>query len=64
MLMTVGPERDLGTPAVESVEEVTVSIDGMPVSVPSGTTVMRAAAIAGVDLSEPLRLAIDKLKAA
>ena len=50
MAHNVGPERDLGTPAVESVEEVTVSIDGMPVSVPSGTTVMRAAAIAGVDV--------------
>ena len=49
-LQRVGPERDLGTPAVESVEEVTISIDGAPVSVPAGTTVIRAAAIAGINI--------------
>ena len=39
--------QDYGTPAINSEVEVTVHIDGMPVTVPEGTSVMRAAAIAG-----------------
>ena len=48
--MTLAPERDLGTPAVRSgsdesgVSAVTVTVDGIPVSVPEGTSVLRAAA--------------------
>lgn len=38
---------DLGTPAIESLETVAVSIDGNVVEVPAGTSVMRAAALAG-----------------
>ena len=41
------PQADFGTPAVNSDVTVTVSIDGRKVSVPAGTTVMRAAAISG-----------------
>ncbi|MGI9296102.1 MAG: 2Fe-2S iron-sulfur cluster-binding protein, partial [Pseudomonadales bacterium] len=38
---------DYGTPAVQSDSQVTLSIDGVELSVPEGTTVMRAAAQAG-----------------
>ena len=42
--------EDMGTPAVAeaSTALVTVEIDGHTVSVPEGTSVMRAAALAGV----------------
>ena len=39
--------QDYGTPAINAEVEVTVHINGMPVTVPEGTSVMRAAAIAG-----------------
>ncbi len=38
---------DLGTPDIDSTEIVTVNIDGNPIDVPAGTSVMRAAALAG-----------------
>ena len=41
------PQADFGTPAVHSDTTVTLSIDGRAVSVPAGTTVMRAAALSG-----------------
>ena len=41
-------EHDFGTPASASAEPVTLTIDGMSVTVPAGTSVMRAAAGAGV----------------
>jgi formate dehydrogenase major subunit len=54
--------EDLGTPApVEAGAAVTVEIDGKPVTVPSGTSVMRAAALAGT--SVPKLCATDTLKA-
>src|SRR5262250_485493 len=53
--------KDLGTPASSSPAEVTVEIDGIPVSVPEGTSVMRASALAGV--SVPKLCATDTLKA-
>ena len=65
--MTLAPERDLGTPAVRSgpgdsgVTPVTVTVDGIPVSVPQGTSVMRAAALAGIDI--PRACATDSLAA-
>ena len=37
---------DFGTPASEGTEPVTLEIDGRAVTVPAGTSVMRAAAIA------------------
>lgn len=39
--------RDLGTPAISGVPEITLEIDGSVVTVPAGTSIMRAAAIAG-----------------
>ena len=37
---------DLGTPPSDSIEAVALEIDGQPVTVPAGTSVMRAAAMA------------------
>jgi formate dehydrogenase major subunit len=54
--------EDLGTPApVEAGAAVTVEIDGKPVTVPAGTSVMRAAALAGTQV--PKLCATDTLKA-
>src|SRR3981081_489905 len=55
--------EDLGTPPVAepSTALVTVEIDGRPVTVPDGTSVMRAAALAGVRV--PKLCATDTLKA-
>jgi formate dehydrogenase major subunit len=52
---------DLGTPASTSDRIVTVTIDGEEVAVPAGTTVLRAAALAGVNI--PKLCATDSLKA-
>jgi len=41
-------EKDFGTPPAASEQLVTLSIDGFAVSVPAGTSVMRAAALAGI----------------
>jgi formate dehydrogenase major subunit len=43
----VNAPSDLGTPDIDSTEIVTVSIDGNLIDVPAGTSVMRAAALAG-----------------
>ena len=58
----MGYERqtDLGTPPVASETEVTCLIDGRAVTVPAGTTVMRAAALAGGSI--PKLCATDNLK--
>ena len=54
--------EDLGTPApVEAGADVTVEIDGQSVTVPAGTSVMRAAALAQVRV--PKLCATDTLKA-
>jgi formate dehydrogenase major subunit len=53
--------KDLGTPASSEPAQVTVEIDGIPVTVPEGTSVMRASALAGV--SVPKLCATDTLKA-
>ena len=53
--------QDLGTPGAESDVMVTVRIDGMPVSVPEGTSVMRAAAMVGANI--PKLCATDNLNA-
>src|SRR5438045_7564471 len=54
--------EDFGTPApVNGAALVTVEIDGRPVTVPEGTSVMRAAALAGVRV--PKLCATDTLKA-
>lgn len=54
-------QHDLGTPAVASNAIVTVLIDGTPVEVPEGTSVMRAAALAGTQV--PKLCATDSLAA-
>ena len=53
-------EPDLGTPERASDTQVTVDIDGVEVSVPAGTSVMRAAAVAGINV--PKLCATDTLE--
>jgi len=43
-------ENDLGTPASASAQRVALTIDGREVSVPAGTSVLRAAAEAGIGI--------------
>lgn len=59
--MTLIHEPDFGTPAVVSDDLATVTIDGRQVTVPAGTSVMRAAREAGIDI--PSLCATDSLKA-
>ncbi|MDI2027156.1 formate dehydrogenase subunit alpha [Saccharopolyspora sp. TS4A08] len=54
-------EPDFGTPARTGEATVTVEIDGVPVTVPEGTSVMRAAAESGTDI--PKLCATDSLEA-
>ena len=54
-------ERDYGTPAVESDVQVNLTIDGMPITVAKGTSVLHAAAKAGVTV--PKLCATDNLEA-
>jgi len=60
MLQFYEPEQDHGTPAISSAESVSLSIDGQAVTVPAGTSVMRAAAEAGVKV--PRLCATDSLE--
>lgn len=55
------PERDLGTPAVAGPRTAHVIVDGVGVDVAPGTSVLRAAKEAGVDI--PKLCATDSLKA-
>ena len=59
--MSILIEKDFGTPKATSSETVTAEIDGHSITVPAGTSVMRAAAEAG--LSIPKLCATDSLKA-
>ncbi len=52
--------HDLGTPPATSQTMVSIEIDGRPFCVPDGTSVMRAAALAGVSI--PKLCATDSLK--
>ncbi len=54
-------EQDLGTPARSSAKTVTLTVDDREVVVPEGTSVLRAAAIAGVSI--PKLCATDQLEA-
>ena len=54
-------EKDHGTPASSSTAQVTLEVDGRPVTVPAGTSVMRAASLAGVAV--PKLCATDHLEA-
>ncbi len=58
--MSLLKEPDRGTPARESDTTVRVTVDGQPVEVPAGTSVMRAASLAGVDV--PKLCATDSLE--
>ncbi|NDF05562.1 MAG: 4Fe-4S dicluster domain-containing protein, partial [Betaproteobacteria bacterium] len=60
MLMYLKQERDHGTPARTSSETVSLSIDGYDVSVPKGTSLMRAAVDAGIQV--PKLCATDSLE--
>jgi formate dehydrogenase major subunit len=55
------PQADFGTPAACSDQSVTLTIDGRSVTVPAGTSVMRAAAECGSSI--PSLCATDSLKA-
>ena len=55
------PDRDFGTPAAKSKQMVTLSIDGFAVTVPEGTSIMRAAAEAGIQV--PKLCATDSVDA-
>ncbi|QXI29547.1 formate dehydrogenase subunit alpha [Pseudomonas vanderleydeniana] len=54
-------DMDLGTPAHDSQVQVTLNIDGQSISVPEGTSVMRAAAMLGTSI--PKLCATDSLEA-
>ncbi|WP_020387907.1 formate dehydrogenase subunit alpha [Kribbella catacumbae] len=59
--MTLLKEPDFGTPAREGEATVELTIDGVSVAVPPGTSVMRAAKQAGLDI--PKLCATDSLEA-
>ena len=53
-------DADLGTPARKGATQVDLEIDGITVRAPEGTSVIRAAALAGVNV--PKLCATDKLE--
>jgi len=53
-------ERDFGTPASQSTQMVALTIDGCEVTVPAGTSLMRAAMMAGTQI--PKLCATDSLE--
>ncbi|ALG90635.1 MULTISPECIES: formate dehydrogenase subunit alpha [Actibacterium] len=55
------PDADFGTPASKSKTMVTLVVDGTPVTVPEGTSVMRASAEAGIKV--PRLCATDSIEA-
>ena len=58
--MTYQAQADFGTPASKSETLVTLTIDGRDVTVPTGTSVMRAAAEQGTSI--PKLCATDSVK--
>ncbi|MCC6913335.1 MAG: formate dehydrogenase subunit alpha [Rhodospirillaceae bacterium] len=58
--MTLIKEQDFGTPVSSAAQTVRLTIDGVSVSVPAGTSIMRAAAERGV--SVPKLCATDSLQ--
>ena len=58
--MTYTRQADFGTPESKSTQSVTLSIDGRAVTVPAGSTVMRAASEIGTNI--PKLCATDSLK--
>lgn len=61
MLQHFDPNKDYGTPAALSDTQVTLEIDGIEISVPEGTSVLRAAALANINI--PKLCATDNLEA-
>ena len=57
--MTYQPQADFGTPASRSDEQVSLTIDGRSITVPAGTSVMRAASEQGTAI--PKLCATDSL---
>lgn len=62
----IDPDKDYGTPSVKIngdkvVDLVSLTIDGQPVQVPEGTSIMRAAAL--LDINVPKLCATDSLQA-
>ena len=55
------PDRDFGTPAAKSKQMVTLTIDGFDITVPEGTSIMRAAAEIGITV--PKLCATDSVDA-
>ncbi len=60
MLHYYEPQKDFGTPAAQSAEQVSLTVDGVTLEVPAGTSVMRAAALVGVKV--PKLCATDALQ--
>lgn len=58
--MSLNKELDYGTPAVSDSEEVSLEIDGQKITVPVGTSVMRAAQM--LDIMVPRLCATDNLE--
>lgn len=58
--MNARDDFDYGTPASDADTQVTLEIDGVSVTVPAGTSVMRAAAMAGIGV--PKLCATDSLE--
>jgi formate dehydrogenase major subunit len=59
--MSLHHHQDRGTPVRTSTQHVTLSIDGIPVTVSAGTSVMHAAAEAGIEI--PKLCATEQLEA-
>jgi formate dehydrogenase major subunit len=58
--MSLLKEPDLGTPAMPGAVTVSLEVDGLPVTVPEGTSVLRAAALSGIEI--PKLCATDSLE--
>ena len=58
--MSINKPQDFGTPASEASQLVTLEIDGFKVTVPAGTSIMRAAASIGIDI--PKLCATDSIE--
>ncbi|HQU68016.1 MAG TPA: formate dehydrogenase subunit alpha [Albidovulum sp.] len=54
-------DRDMGTPASRAEKTVTLNVDGFDVTVPEGTSILRAGALAGIEI--PKLCATDSVDA-
>ncbi len=58
--MSIDKEKDFGTPASTATDNVTLEIDGFSVTVPTGTSIMRAASSIGIEI--PKLCATDSIE--